>query len=304
MRVTALGVNSAFGTGKTVVVDDKGTKAYIPKFQANFLLEFKTKGKISDEVYRVVLDFGSDIRHSLHFSAELRITDIDAWYCSHPHADHIGGVEGIALMTLFNPFYTPAKKEFLKDKVDIIDYLFNGDKLPPDCKPDMYGHSEVLQELWKAASPGLQTLQGVMKVSIDTYFNPIIMRTNMSKEIKDGDRKWIFYTIESTHVVSGTAHMPSYGLMFESSDGKFIYFPTDTLLMMPPTMEAFYRKASVIYQDCETGFRSGVHSHIDDIRKVDNNVKKKCFLYHYNEEPVVDKDEFKGILRLGDVHEY
>ena len=46
------------------------------------------------------------------------------------------------------------------------------------------------------------------------------------------------------------------------------------------------------------------HVHIDDIRKCDAEVKRKCYLYHYSEEPVVDPDEFRGILRIGDVHLY
>lgn len=56
--------------------------------------------------------------------------------------------------------------------------------------------------------------------------------------------------------------------------------------------------------NCETGFRSGVHSHIDDIRKVDPEIKRKCYLYHYNEEPVVDEGEFAGVLKMGEVHSY
>ena len=187
---------------------------------------------------------------------------------------------------------------------NILDRLFRKEPLPNECKPDLWGHREVLENLWEAARPGLDTLQGVKRVTLDTYFNPIPMVKDIEYEIEDGKRVWRFYTIESTHVIGGTSHMPSYGIIFECSDGQKIYFPTDTLLMMPPTMRAFYVSADVIYQDCETGPRSGVHSHIDDIRKCEIEVKKKCYLYHYTEEPVVDPDEFKGILRIGDTHQY
>lgn len=342
MKVTALGTHSAFAIGffkesidtkylkelieKTTsqnekvfevsllqtLIDDYTERVYSPRFQSNFLLEFETKGKIKDNVYRFVIDFGSDIRHSLA-NVGLKLGDIDGYYCSHPHADHIGGVEGIALSTIFNPFWNSKKIEWLRkhgtDLADksfdnILDRLFRKELAPNDCKPDLWGHREVLDNLWEAARPGLDTLQGVKKVSLDTYFNPIPMVKDIEYEIMDGKKSWRFYTIESTHVIGGTSHMPSYGLIFESSDGQKIYFPTDTLLMMPPTMRAFYEASNVIYQDCETGIRSGVHSHIDDIRKCEANVKKKCYLYHYSEEPVVDPDEFKGILHMGDVHEY
>lgn len=239
------------------------------------------------------------------YSAGLTMGDIDAWYCSHPHADHIGGVEGIALSTFFNPFWRVEKKEWL-DEVGTLNVGSAVLKaaLPDNCKPQMYGHKEVLQELWKASAPGLKTLQGVMNVKLSTYFNVQAMTTNVERKIEDGDRTWTFYTIESTHVISGNEHMPSFGLMFKSSDGKCVYFPTDTMLMMPPSMRTFYDMADIVYQDCETGPKSGVHSHIDEIEKVDPEIKKKLYLYHYNNEPEVDESQYAGILRTGDIQEY
>ena len=145
MKVTALGVNSAFATGtyKDVIetakveamiaeavksakdtqshltinairkiIKDNTTRAYFPRYQSNFLLEFQTQGKVKPDVYRFVLDFGSDIRHSLA-NVGLKMGDIDGYYCSHPHADHIGGIEGIALSTVFNPFWNSKKTEWL-----------------------------------------------------------------------------------------------------------------------------------------------------------------------------------------------
>ena len=128
MKVTALGTHSAFATGtykesietkhvkeliekisankKTSLeiseleklINQFKERVYVPRFQSNFLLEFETKGKVKDNIYRFVIDFGGDIRHSLA-NVGLKMGDIDGYYCSHPHADHIGGVEGIALST-------------------------------------------------------------------------------------------------------------------------------------------------------------------------------------------------------------
>ncbi len=349
MKVTALGVNSAFATGiyKDVIetakveamiaeavksakdtqshltinairkiIKDHTTRAYFPRYQSNFLLEFQTQGKVKDNVYRFVLDFGSDIRHSLA-NVGLKMGDIDGYYCSHPHADHIGGIEGIALSTVFNPFWNSKKTDWLSvekkrrtedaDKPrqldPVTDRLFKREKIPADCKPDLWGHREVLDDLWDAAKPGLDTLQGVKNVSLETFFNQIVMSKSLEYQINDGDKSWIFYTVESTHVVGGTSYMPSFGLMFECNDKK-IYFPTDTLYIMPPIMKPFYESADIIYHDCETGPRSGVHSHIDEIRKIDPIIKKKCYLYHYTEEPVVEEGEFLGIVKTGEVHEY
>jgi hypothetical protein len=302
MKVIALGVNSAFAVG---TFHEDGT--YSPKWQSNFLIEFNMKGKIRDDVYRMVIDFGSDIRHSLA-GRGLRLGDIDAWYCSHPHADHIGGVEGIALSTVFNPFWNKRKSEWLKSSdgtIDpVADRLFDGEPIPDECKPTLWGHRTVLDELWCAAAPGLKTLQGVQVVSLETYFDVQVMKSNVNYTFYDGNRTWEVDTVMSTHVLAGTTLMPSYGLRFRSSDGRNILFPTDTLWMMPPNMAGFYKRAEVIYQDCETGIKSGVHSHIDDIRHADPVIKKKCYLYHFNEEPTIEEGEFSGVLKTGEVHEY
>ncbi|TGJ99828.1 MBL fold metallo-hydrolase [Leptospira langatensis] len=302
MKVIALGVNSAFAVGE---FDSEGK--YSPKFQSNFLLEFESRGKgcvDGKPVFRFCLDFGGDIRHSLK-GVGLSMSDVDAWYCSHPHADHIGGLEGIALSTFFHPFWNAEKAEWSKaSKIPIIERLMAGEELPEECKPIMMGHPAVLRAIWHAGKPGLNTLQGITKVNLGIYFRLVPMHAGVPHTFQDGNREWTVYTIESTHVKAGMESMPSYGLMFESSDGKCVYFPTDTLFMNPKTMAAFYRKANVIYQDTETGPRSEVHSHIDDIRLADPEIKKKCYLYHYNAPPEVEEGEFAGVLQRGEVHLY
>jgi len=167
----------------------------------------------------------------------------------------------------------------------------------------MIGDCSVLEELWQSAQAGLNTLQNVRNVTLQTYFNVIEMKSDNRCFIKEDDVIWEFFTVQSVHVIGGTKHMPSFGLFFENENRK-IFFPTDTMLMMPPTMKTFYDDADVIYQDTETGIKSGVHSHIDDIRKIDEEIKKKLYLYHYNTFPVVDEGEFKGVLKTGETHEY
>ena len=334
MRVIGLGVNSAFAVGKyheAITIDDMNTfidtigpsieslskeklkvlsdeffslrrrTFYDPKWQSNFLLEFDTPGKVNSEVYRFMIDCGGDIRHSLARRG-LKYGQLDTWYISHPHADHIGGVEGVALSTFFNPFYVAAKQKWIEAGNDVME---NSSTIPNAAKPNLCGDKTVLDELWRASAPGLETLQGVMNVKMSTYFNVKYMENNTKYRIKDGDRTWTYYTVVSTHVVSGAKMMPSYGLMFESSDGKRVYFPTDTQFMAPPQIETFYRRADVVYQDCETtAFRSSVHANIVDLKTLAPEIKKKLWLYHYDEEPKIEDGEFAGILRTGDVHTY
>lgn len=276
-------------------------RVYLPRWQSNFLLEFDTPGKVRDDVFRMVIDCGGDIRHSLE-GVGLGMHDIDAWYISHPHNDHIGGIEGIALSTLFYPGYTKAKAALL-GKTPISSYLCEHGTLPATMKPDLMGHVSVLDESWEAANPGLRTIQGVEEVRLDTYFEPRSMKSNKNYSMPDAGGAWKYYTIVTTHVVAGRDLMPSYGLMFERGDDR-VYFPTDTQLFMPPQVRHFYEQASVVYMDCETGFASGVHPHISGLRELSDALKRKMWLYHYDEEPQYDSGEFAGTLRAGVTHEY
>ena len=73
--------------------------------------------------------------------------------------------------------------------------------------------------------------------------------------------------------------------------------------MAPPQLEIFYKKADVVYQDCETTpFRSNVHPNIEDLKELTPEIKEKLYLYHYQDTP--DSEGFKGVLETGQVHEY
>ncbi|HMV76370.1 MAG TPA: MBL fold metallo-hydrolase [Leptospiraceae bacterium] len=338
MKIISLGVNSAFATGtyeetlnaaklqdflKTVehkpdaefrndiqeYINSQKEISYRPKWQANFLIEFDRPSKRDGKPpYRLIVDFGGDVRHSLK-GFGLNFNQIDGYYVSHPHADHIGGVEGIALMTFFNPAYSQKKLEwlngeFIADK--IVGKAQEGQgryKVPDFAKPDLFGHRDVLQELWQAARPGLRTIQGVREIYLDTYFDVHIMIPNRSYIMEDGLKKWSIYTMLSVHIVAGDDIMPSYGLILESD--KMILMPTDTQFMTPPQLKTHYKRADIVYQDCETSpFPSGVHPHINELKKLPQEYRSKMLLYHYDEPPVVEEGEFLGTLKTWEIRVY
>jgi ribonuclease BN (tRNA processing enzyme) len=78
MKIKILGAGSAFGYNQ---------------YQSNFLLDF--------DGYKMLFDCGSDIRWALKEQG-YGINDIDGIYISHLHADHIGGLEWVALNRFFN----------------------------------------------------------------------------------------------------------------------------------------------------------------------------------------------------------
>ncbi len=345
MKITAIGVNSAFATGSydstlTVAqvqtllaellqnpeaqqysetelqqqIETLAQTRMQPKWQSNFLIEFDTIGKRGSKPYRLLVDVGGDVRHALK-GIGLSSTDIDGVYISHPHADHIGGMEYIALTSIFNPFYTPEKKKWLADQF-IADKLFLEQRLwahpPANAKPDLFVHRKVLEPLERAIGPGLDTLQGVPDVTIHTYFDVHLLGKKengltSSHIFQDGNGgEWKMIPVFAMHVISSSEEMASYGICLEHSSGYNVLMPTDTQHMIPKQLEPYYKRANRIYMDCETSpFPSGVHPHISNlINDMSPEIQRKCLLYHYDSYPQVPENMFYGVLNTGDSHHY
>lgn len=246
--LTFLGVGSAFNV-------DSG--------QSNVIVEIDGK--------RLLIDAGTFLPFMLK-DAKLDYSDIDAVYVSHLHADHVGGLEALAL------------KRFFPHK-------FGGVPLPK-----LYGNERLIKDLWnKCLRGGLDTIEN-LRAELRNYFDIHTVRDN-GYFVWQGVR---FDLIQMTHVMAERTIMPSYGLQFELG-GKRIFFSTDTQFA-PNQIRAFWENADVIFQDCETTpfeFRSHVHAHYHELNKLDPAVKKKMYLYHFNEgdKPNARADGFKGWAR-------
>ena len=111
-----------------------------------------------------------------------------------------------------------------------------------------------------------------------------------------------FSPTKVTHVVQGTDHMQSYGLMFKVN-GQNVFWTSDAQ-SAPNQIMQNYTWADVIFQDCETGFRSGVHAHYSELKELDPEIKKKMILFHFQpgDKPEPKKDGFNRFASKGDVY--
>ncbi len=235
-------------------------------YQSNMLLEDENNKKF-------LIDCGSDIRHALY---ELGYTyrDISVAFISHLHADHVGGLEWLAFTTHF-------------DKV---------------CqKPVLYIPENIVQDLWnKVLSGGLSSLQKVT-ANLKTYFKIKPLKNN-SMFIWSNTR---FNIVQTVHVMSEYSIIPSYGLIFKTN-GMDVFITSDTQFAPHQIMD-FYKSADIIFQDCETAIvKSGIHAHYSELCTLDNEIKNKMWLYHYNPGRLPDarKDGFRGFVKKGQCFDF
>jgi len=246
MKLTFLGTGAAFT---------------LENYQSNMLIEKNGK--------KLLIDCGSDIRFALR-DIKLSSNDIDAIYLSHPHADHLGGMEYMAFTTFFNPNKKPIM---------------------------LFGEDGVLTEAWDhSLRGGLKSIQG-KRVRLSDYFDITRVGKN-SSFIWEGTE---FNIVQVCHIMDGYAIVNSYGLMFKGDNDKTVFITTDTQFA-PSQLTTFYDQADIIFHDCETSpFKSGVHAHYDELMTLDVKTKKKLNLYHYQDgdKPDAKKDGFGGWCKKG-----
>lgn len=230
-------------------------------YQSNVLLQKDNEN--------LLIDAGGDIRFSLA-AEQLSYNDIRNIYISHLHADHIGGLEWLAINTFFDP-----------------DYL---------GKPNLFACETIVQDLWdRSLSGGLRTISTELPL-LNTFFNVNSIKQGGTFIWKD----ILFKLVQSVHVVSDYVVLPCYGLMICYENNR-VYFTADSQYA-PKQLLDFYEKATLIFHDCETMKRkSGVHAHYTELVKIPQHLKNKMWLYHYNDGklPDAEADGFLGFVKRG-----
>lgn len=237
-------------------------------YQSNILIQKNDKN--------LLVDCGTHAQFSLKEAIgvnNMNIAEkIDALYISHAHADHIGGMEWLGFCSYFNP---------------------NSPK-----KIDLYGNSDMMKDLWdKSLSGGMETIDGEV-AHLTTFFKCHSIPINDSFIWQD----ITFTPVQTVHIVSGFGFKPSYGLMIQEKDSKQKVFITTDTQYAPSQLVNFYKSANYIFQDCSTApFKDGVHAHYTELIQLDEKIKKKMFLYHYQPDPKQDakEDGFRGFVEKG-----
>ena len=248
LKITFLGSGSAFTVGDG-------------NYQSNLLLQ-----KDDDSL---LIDAGTDLRFSLH-EQHFNYLDIKSVYITHLHADHVGGLEWLAINTLFDEAYKG--------------------------KPTLYVSEDIVSDLWsKSLAGGLSTIQ-TESASLKTFFNVHPIK-HQELFLWNGVG---FKLVQSVHVVNNHELVPCYGLFMDYNNNR-IYFTADTQYALKQLLD-YYEEATIIFQDCETTEKkTRVHAHYSELVNLPKELKKKMWLYHYNSGklPNAEADGFLGFVKKG-----
>ena len=209
--------------------------------------------------HHVLIDCGTQGPLALN-DLGLDVLDVRCYLPTHSHADHIGGLEEVALLNRYTPNIS---------------------------KPDMIILRDYQEILWaKSLSGGCEyceTNQG-RPLQLPDFFN-ILRPENIQVE---GRKFWTYKHGPIEFVIMRTRHTPDSAISVDESQWCFgilinrrAWISGDTMFDAGYPIR-FSNLAEVMFHDTQL-YSGGVHASYEELMSLPDEVRKKMYLYHYGD---------------------
>ncbi len=225
----------------------------------------------------LLIDCGTLCPYALEKNYGLELKQIDNLLLTHPHADHIGGVEELALVDRY------VKKQ--KGNLVITD--------------------EFKQLLWDESLKGGLKVNEEGPLTLDDYFvqvKPELLETEPFELYETNIGSINLKLFRTRHVTCDDSDVfqISYGVIIDDK----VLFPSDTQFN-PQQLDYLIQKypVKVIFHDCDfSGFSESVHASYNQLKTLPAEIRKMMYLCHYNgkaENFNIEEDGFRKLARPG-----
>jgi ribonuclease BN (tRNA processing enzyme) len=204
-------------------------------------------------------------------------------FVTHQHADHIGGLEEMALMNTF---------------------VFQDKKTGKPFKAELLSTINILVNLWDhSLKGGLNTIQNRYALLQDYFFIRALIAGQPEKNHFEVG-PYVFEIFPTDHIhIERKYDWPSYGLyILHPKDGRAVFFSGDTRFDYPAYVRMM-ENAEICFHDCQLfDQKDSVHATLSECRSLPSTIKEKTYLYHYGDN-FDDKAlqpafaEFKGLAK-------
>jgi ribonuclease BN (tRNA processing enzyme) len=277
LTFTFLGVGSAFAKRN---------------FQSNVLIEAWEKGPdrqaAPDDI--LLVDYGYAGPLALHqlmqrpgfeylnSDGSINYHAIKRVFITHQHADHIGGLEEMALVNAYLHGNSGQRRPF---------------------KPQLISSVSILVNLWDTSlKGGLGAMAGRYAMLQDYFFILAIKPGEPDKSCFSILKRYRFHLFPTDHIqIERKYDWPSYGLFIEDvPNGEFVFFSGDTRFDYPAYAQMMQR-AKICFHEVQLFDQPNpVHALISEVRTLPEAIRKKTWLYHYGDD--WDSGPFNDVDRV------
>ena len=227
----------------------------------------------------ILVDCGTKCPQAL-YELGLSVTDIENLLITHSHADHIGGLEEVALV---NRYFARRKPKMVINET--YQHILWDMSLRGGCAFSEENKGAVLTfaDFFDIIRP--RWLPNYPRETLEVNIGEINIKMFRTKHIPDSSDSW-------------ETSFWSCGLIIDDR----IMFTSDT--RYDPELITGYDEIfnfELIFHDCQF-FTGGVHASIEELKQLPEKIKSKMYLSHYgdnweNFENKVKEYGFKGLAR-------